>query len=369
MLESVTKDQNSMKRNILDLTRSDLSRVLRTWDFGEYHVDQVWSFLYRQHVHSFGDMIGLRRELQQRLSSQFRLSIPSTLLTVDSDDDTTRKSLLRLDDNQTVETVVMRYPGRSTACISTQIGCAMGCLFCATGQMGFTRHLSAGEIVVQVLHAHRLLKEGRELLRNVVFMGMGEPLHNYEAVMQATKILTDDKGLAIGPRFITISTVGLPPAIRRLADEPLSVNLAVSLHATTDIERAALIPVANRWSIAELMDACHYYTARRGRRIFFEWAMISGENDSEGHAHSLGKMLKGLDAHVNLIPLNPTIGFTGGPSHRDSIKNFQTTLTMYGVPSTIRQRRGIDINAGCGQLRARVSNLQNSETTIASQEH
>ncbi len=257
-MELAKHAENSMKRNILDLTRRDLSLDLRNWGFGAHHVDQVWSNIYRQHVYSFGDMIGLRKELQERLSSHYKLSFPSTMMTVDSNDDMTQKSLLQFEDNQTVETVVMRYPGRSTACISTQIGCAMGCIFCATGQMGFTRHLSTGEVVVQALHASRLLEKSRESLRNVVFMGMGEPLHNYEAVMQAIRILTDDKGLAIGPRYITISTVGLPPAIRRLAGEPLSVNLAVSLHATTDIERATLIPVANRWSIAELMDACHY---------------------------------------------------------------------------------------------------------------
>ena len=230
----------------------------------------------------------------------------------------------------------------------------MGCVFCATGQMGYIRHLTPGEIVTQVLFANRILAEEGESVRNVVLMGMGEPLHNYEATMTAVDILTNDHGLGIGPRYITLSTVGLPPAIRRLADEERPLNLAVSLHAATEQERSALVPINQRWSLAELIEACRYYIERRGRRIFFEWTLIAGENDTPEQAHAVGRLLKGLEAHVNLIPLNPIQGYEGRPSRTMTVRRFQNILTEYGLPSTVRQRRGIDIDAGCGQLRERV---------------
>jgi 23S rRNA (adenine2503-C2)-methyltransferase len=249
----------------------------------------------------------------------------------------------------------MTFKGRATACVSTQAGCAMGCIFCATGQMGFKRHLSAGEIVAQVLHVSRILRDRGKSLRNVVLMGMGEPLHNYDATMKALDIIIDHNGLAIAPRHITLSTVGLVPGIRRLADEERQVRLAVSLHGASDAERQALIPPARRWPLMELMDACQYYSEKRKRRIFFEWTLIAGENDTTEQAHALGQLLQTLDAHVNLIPLNPTVGFAGQPAHEKGAKEFQAILAQYGLPSTVRQRRGIDIAAGCGQLRARDS--------------
>jgi 23S rRNA (adenine2503-C2)-methyltransferase len=233
----------------------------------------------------------------------------------------------------------------------------MGCIFCATGQMGFNRNLKAGEIVAQVLHVIGQNEAAGDRLRNIVFMGMGEPLHNYDSTMKAIDILTDDRGLAIGPRYITISTVGLPAAIRRLADDGRPVNLAVSLHAATDEERNLIVPVGRRWNLDLLMQACHYYVTKREKRIFFEWALISGRNDTGEQANALGRLLEGLRAHVNLIPLNPTTGYDGLPSDDDAARRFQKTLTQYGLPSTIRQRRGVDINAGCGQLRTRVNNL------------
>jgi 23S rRNA (adenine2503-C2)-methyltransferase len=271
-----------------------------------------------------------------------------------SSDGFTHKLLLRQHDGQTLETVLMRFKGRATVCISTQAGCAMGCVFCATGQMGLVRHLSPGEIVAQVLHVTGILRQSGESLRNIVLMGMGEPLHNYDATMEAVDILVDQLGLAIGPRFITLSTVGVVPGIRRLADEDRPVQLAVSLHGATDAERAALVPAGRKWPLAELMDACRYYSEKRRRRIFFEWTLISGRNDTAEHAHTLGRLLHGMDAHVNVIPLNPTVGYDGGPSRPESVRAFQDVLTSYAVPSTVRQRRGIDIDAGCGQLKAAV---------------
>ena len=244
----------------------------------------------------------------------------------------------------------------------------MGCVFCATGQMGFTRHLTAGEIVAQTLHVDRVLRETsglgpaladaeddsphvrHERLRNIVLMGMGEPLHNYDSVMKAIDILRDPNGIALGAKKITLSTVGVVPGIIRLADEGRPIHLAVSLHAASQGERAALVPAAKRWQLEQLMEACRYYVGKLGRRIFFEWTLIAGSNDSAEHAHAVGRLLKGIPAQVNLIPLNPTNGYDGTPSRTEAARLFQTVLAEYGLPSTVRQRRGIDIAAGCGQL-------------------
>jgi 23S rRNA (adenine2503-C2)-methyltransferase len=270
-----------------------------------------------------------------------------------SSDGLTRKYLLALEDGQKVETVLMGYPGRYTACVSTQAGCAMGCVFCATGQMGFVRHLGAGEIVAQVLHCRRALRPvGGEGLRNLVLMGMGEPLHNYDAVMAALEILTDRRGINIGPSRVTISTVGVVPGILRLAAEQRPYGLAVSLHGASEEERSALVPASRRWPLAELIAACREYGRVTGRRIFFEWTLIAGKNDSPATASRLAALLQGIDAHINLIPLNPTESYAGLAASGDAVTAFQRILRDAGFPATIRQRRGIDVAAGCGQLRA-----------------
>ncbi len=343
--------------SLYDLTHDQLAALLNGWGYSAYHAGLVWEKLYQQRAQSPVEMGDLRPDLLARLQAHTVLNRLDTQLDTASSDGFARKFLLRLPDNQTIETVLMRFEGRegearATACVSTQAGCAMGCVFCATGQMGFTRHLSPGEIVAQVLHVDGILQASGERLRNIVFMGMGEPLHNYEGVMTAVAILTDHKGLAIAPKHITLSTVGVVPGIIRMADEASPIRLAVSLHGATDAERQALVPPARRWPLAELMDACRYYLAQRKRRIFFEWTLIAGENDTPEQAHALGGLLQGMAAHVNLIPLNPTTGYGGEPSHSRAAKQFQAILARYDLPSTMRQRRGIDIAAGCGQLKA-----------------
>jgi 23S rRNA (adenine2503-C2)-methyltransferase len=346
--------------NLYDLSRDELNTLLAGWGYSAYHAGRVWDYLYRQQVTTVPEMAEVRPELLARLQAETRLGRLVTEWAVDSDDGYTRKFLLALPDGPAIETVLMAFDGRYTACISTQVGCAMACVFCATGQMGFGRHLTAGEIVAQVLHVSQVLQARGEQLRNIVLMGMGEPLHNYDATMTAVKILTDDKGLAIGPRYITLSTVGVVPGIRRLADESVPIHLAVSLHAATDSARTALVPVNRRWPLAELIAACRYYSEKRGRRVFFEWALIAGENDTGVQAHALGRLLQGLDAHVNLIPLNPTEGYDGRASEHTAVRHFQAILAGYGLPSTVRQRRGIDIAAGCGQLKT-IANQGNRE--------
>ncbi len=338
--------------NLYDLDREALRALLASWDYSDYHAAQIWDYLYQQQVINISTMVDLRPALRQQLQSVTQIDRLPVQIAVDSSDGHTRKYLLQLADGETIETVLMYYKGRAIACVSTQVGCAMGCVFCATGQMGFTRHLRPGEIVAQVLHISRYLRTKGETLRNIVLMGMGEPLHNYDATMTAMDIIMDPKGLSFAPKHITLSTVGLVPGIKRLADEERPFRLAVSLHGAIDAERQALVPPARRWPLDELMAACRYYSQKRNRRIFFEWTLIEGKNDTLAQAHTLGKLLQGMNAHVNLIPLNPTQGYGGSPSEHTQFKQFQAFLTSYGLPSTVRQRRGIDIAAGCGQLRA-----------------
>lgn len=245
---------------------------------------------------------------------------------------------------------------RHTLCISTQAGCAMGCVFCATGQMGFKRHLSSGEIVAQVLYYARLLKRENQSVTNIVLMGMGEPFHNYENTMAAIDRLNDSQGYNLGARRFTISTVGLVPQIKRFADEHRQVNLAISLHAADDDERLAIMPVNKKYNIEEVIEACKYYVHKTHRRVTFEWALIHGVNDTPEVAKKLAARLKGLLCHVNAIPLNPTTGYAGQAASRERATQFKVALEQAGVPCTIRMRRGIDIQAGCGQLAGGVFN-------------
>jgi len=350
--------------DLYGLSRAELAAWLAAWGYSDYYAALVWAALYRDLAAEPGSIAGLRPELRARLASAATIGVLPIHAAIDSADGHTRKYLLGLGDGAAVETVLMYFrgrpasgdegatmvSGRATACVSTQVGCAMGCVFCATGQMGFRRHLTSGEIVAQIVHIGRVLRERGETLRNIVLMGMGEPLHNYEATMAAIETAMDRRGLAIAPRFITLSTVGVVPGIRRLTAERRPVRLAVSLHGATDEERSRLVPPARRWPLAELMAACRDYTTTLDRRIFFEWTLIDGRNDGPDQAHALGRLLAGMNAHVNLIPLNATLGYDGQPAAVPAARAFQTVLAGYGLPSTVRQRRGIDVAAGCGQL-------------------
>ena len=338
--------------NFHDLTREALRLLTVRWGFSPVHAARLWRYVYIQQVEAWPLMTDLPVRYRDRAAAELALVQPGIAAEMHSSDGFTRKYLLALADNRQIETVLMRFTGRVTACISSQAGCAMGCVFCATGQMGFTRHLTPGEIVAQALHVNRVLHATNpgERLRNIVLMGMGEPLHNYDAVMTATEILCDTAGLSLGTKQITLSTVGVVPGIIRLADEGRPIHLAVSLHGATQEERAALVPVARKWPLDELMAACRYYIAKQQRRIFYEWTLIEGKNDTAESAHAVGRLLQGQDAQVNLIPLNPTAGYDGIPTGREAARRFQAILADYSLPSTVRQRRGIDIAAGCGQL-------------------
>jgi 23S rRNA (adenine2503-C2)-methyltransferase len=348
--------------DIYTLNLEQLGDLLINWGEPRFRAKQIWTWLYDRRVDSFGQMSDLPKTLRTQLEAEAILGALSLEIEQGSKDGTFKR-VYRLHDGQLIESVLMPYDDdRRTACISTQAGCAMGCVFCATGQMGFARHLTESEIFEQALFFARELEAQGERLSNVVLMGMGEPFHNYEASLGAIRRLMDDLG--IGARHITVSTVGLVPQIRQFADEGLQVKLAISLHAATDEERTALLPVNKRWSLDELIGACHYYVEKSGRRITFEWSLIHGKNDTAEQAHALGKLLKGLHCHVNLIPLNPTSGYSGGPSAEAHINQFAAILSDYGIPATVRVRRGIDINAGCGQLKSAVLKRERNKPTI-----
>ncbi len=314
-----------------------------------YRADQVWDGLYRQ-LRAPADLTNLpkdlRAELIESLPRALALAVEST-----SDDGATVKWLWNLHDGSRVETVLMHYPGRSTVCVSSQAGCAMGCTFCATGQGGFTRHLHVGEIVEQVVEAARRAAADGRRLSNVVFMGMGEPLANYDRLWPAIERIHTDLGLSA--RHLTVSTVGVVPGIRRLAQETLPVNLAVSLHAANDDLRDSLVPLNRRYPLAVLADACAAYLAVKNRRLSFEWALIDGVNDRDRDAAELAAYVRPLRAHVNLIPLNPTPGYLTRGTPPNRVQDFADDLRARGVNATVRANRGTDIDAACGQLAAR----------------
>jgi 23S rRNA (adenine2503-C2)-methyltransferase len=350
---------------LYDLDFAGLASLLKSWDEPSYRAEQVWEWLYVHLAEGFGQMTNVPKSLRERLAQETTIDVLEVLDTARSPDGRTRKDLLRLRDGETIEAVLMRYERRRTACLSTQVGCAMGCPFCATGQMGFRRDLSSGEIVAQALHFARELESDGEWLTNVVLMGMGEPLANYDASLDAIQRLNHPDGFQLGQRHITLSTVGLVPQIRRLAEEGLQITLAVSLHAATDALRDQLVPINRLYGLDALFAACAAYTQRTGRRVSFEWALIEGVNDTREQADALAdrlhrswrrpgdRMGERMPAHVNLIPLNPSAGYRGGRSTDEAVAAFADILERRGVPHTVRVRRGVGIEAGCGQLRQR----------------
>ena len=332
------------------------------WREPKYRAGQIWAWLYQSLATDFAQMTNLPRNLRERLARETVLELIQPVVELTSKDGYTQKFLFRLNDGQTIETVLMGYHTRRSVCISTQVGCAMDCPFCATGQAGFTRNMTAGEIVAQVLFTARRLQQGagpvkspdshsQRGITNVVFMGMGEPFVNYDPMRQAVETLTDPRGFGLGARHITISTVGIVNGIEKLAGERQQVNLAVSLHAPNDELRNKLVPVNKRFPIARLMQAVRAYQTTTRRRVTFEYALMHGVNDSLRHARELAHLLKGLIAHVNLIPLNPTAGSPLEPTPRSQVRAFREELEKRGIPCSVRIGRGLDINAGCGQLR------------------
>lgn len=330
-----------------------------------YRADQVLRALYREAPANVDDLRQLPAALRQQLrDAGYTVGAAEEVRRVVSDDGLTTKLLLRMADGTLIETVLMQYPERdpqrhprSTVCVSTQAGCAMGCVFCATGQMGFERNLRAEEVVAQVVHMARLLRERGQHVTNVVFMGMGEPLANYPETIRALRLLTDPRAFGLSQRAITVSTVGVLRGIDRLADEGLQVGLAISLHAPNEALRQELVPTAGPHSVNDLVSAAKRFFRKTGRRVTFEYALIAGKNDSPELAHELAALLRGMNTHVNLIPVNPTAGGFQRPSRR-RVLEFERILREAGINTTVRVEKGTEISAACGQLRTDEANAQ-----------
>jgi 23S rRNA (adenine2503-C2)-methyltransferase len=361
------------RMDLLGLTFDELRAWLAKQNEPVYRAKQLNEAIYHALAPSFEQMSALPAPLRERLASQATIASPHVRALVAAKDGRTRKLLLELRDGRLIETVLMLYPAspegraRATVCVSTQAGCAYGCTFCATGQMGFERHLTAGEIVAQVLYFARELRErpwtapgGQQIghVTNLVFMGMGEPLHNYDNTLKALRILNMPEGLRIGARHMTVSTVGLVPGIMRLAEEPLQVNLAISLHAPNNEMRLRTMPVTRKYPIEQILAAVRGYVERTGRQVTFEYVLLAGVNDSDEQARELATLLAPLEqlGHVNLIPVNKTSAGYQPPSG-ERIRSFRETLRAGGVSSSVRAERGDDIAAACGQLRTREDRL------------
>ncbi len=336
----------SAERSLLGMFPHELEKLMLAWEQPAYRGRQLFGELHRRGVLDPLAMTELPVALRERL----HVTRSEELRRLHSLDGLTSKLLLKLHDGEQIEAVGMKTAptgGRKTICVSTQAGCAMGCVFCVTGQFGFARNLEAGEIVEQVLR----FNDPAQPVTNLVFMGMGEPLANYDEFLRAVRLLTHPEGLHLGARRITVSTSGLVPQILRLASEGLQIGLAISLHAANDEQRSELMPVNRRWPIHELLGAADHYFERTGRRVSYEYTLMAGKNDSDANADELVRLLAGRGAHVNLIPLNPTEdGSLHAPSTQRALA-FEARLRRAGITATIRINRGRDILAACGQLR------------------
>ena len=343
------------KRNLYDLDYADLTALLTGWGLSPVHAQAIWRAVYREGVTAVADIGDVPAKVRARLLDETRLWLPEVVVSKTSPDGAARKDLLCLADGATIEVVRLRYRQRYSACISTQVGCACGCTFCATGQMGFVRQLTAGEIVTQVLHVQRTLRRMAATLSNFVLMGMGEPLLNYDNTLAAMRRLCEAKGWGFVARRITLSTSGIVPAIARLAADNVRINLAVSLHAATDEVRSELMPINRTYPLDTLFEALRDYTERTRRRVMFEWLLIDGVTDTITQARAFVARVAEMPAHVNLIQLNPTADYAARPSSPAAVDVFTAVLDQAGVPHTMRQRRGDTLAAGCGQLRSRIS--------------
>jgi 23S rRNA (adenine2503-C2)-methyltransferase len=338
----------SMLPDIAGLERPELETLLREQGIEPYHARQLFRWIFRRGVTDFDRMTDLSKTLRSRLADLVSITTPAVAGREQSQDGTT-KVLLELADHRRIESVFIPDSPGQTFCISTQVGCAMKCAFCLTGKMGLTRNLTAAEIAGQV----RVLARELDLLStrfNIVLMGMGEPLHNYDETMKALRILGDGEGLAVSPRRVTISTVGVVPALERLAQEPYMPNLAVSLHATTERQRDLLVPLNRKYNIAEVIDACRRFPIKRRNRITFEYVMLAGVNDSPEDARRLVRLLNGIRSKVNLIPLNEAAGIPFARPSDARVDEFARILADHHLTVSVRKSRGRDIRAACGQL-------------------
>ena len=338
----------STRIDLAELDRPALEAELLERGHESFRARQLFAWIYRRGVTDIEAMTDLSRELRTTLGSNFTLTTPS-IVNRERSSDGTEKFLLRLADGRQIESVFIPDTPSMTFCISTQVGCAMACAFCLTGKMGLVRNLTAGEIVGQVrVLAHAV--DLRDRAFNIVLMGMGEPLHNYDATMKALRMLADEHGFALPPRRVTLSTVGLLPALERLAREPIMPNLAISLHAPTDAQRGELVPINRKWGIAEIIAACKRFPLKKRSRITFEYVLLAGVNDRPEDARKLARLLQGVKAKVNVIPLNAAAGIPFERPSDAAVDRFAKIVAEQDVTVSVRKSRGRDIRAACGQL-------------------
>ncbi|MDR1989948.1 MAG: 23S rRNA (adenine(2503)-C(2))-methyltransferase RlmN [Acidobacteriaceae bacterium] len=338
----------SSRLEITELERPALETALAKRGQPKFRAQQIVAWIYQRGITDFAAMSDLPHDLRQQLGAEFSVTTPS-IASRHISEDGTQKFLLRLTDGAQIESVFIPDTPAMTFCISTQVGCAMACAFCLTGKMGLTRNLTAGEIAGQV----RVLADAldmRDRAFNVVLMGMGEPLHNYDETMKALRILGDEKGLALPARRVTLSTVGLLPALEKLGREPYMPNLAISLHAPTDAQRGELVPINKKWGVEEIIAACRQFPVRKRSRITFEYVLLAGVNDSPEDARRLAKLMAGMKSKVNIIPLNAAAGIPFERPSEERIDEFARILSERGVLVSVRKSRGRDIRAACGQL-------------------
>ncbi len=340
--------------DIKSLNITELTEFILSNGYPKFRAAQIYSWLHQKYVTSFDQMTNIPKSMVSHLSSICYISVANVEKKLVSSYDNTIKYLFSFSDSECVEAVVMDYHHGYSMCISTQVGCKMGCTFCATGMSGFTRNLTASEMLSQITAAQTDLNIR---ISNIVLMGMGEPLDNFNNVVKFISLATDDKGLGIGARHITLSTCGIADRIYELADLHIPVTLSLSLHAPTDELRSQTMPINKKYPLADVLTACKYYSDTTGRRVTYEYAMISGVNDSDSHAHLLAERIKGTLCHVNLIPVNPVQGTGYNPSKDKRMTSFVNVLSQYNINATVRRTLGADINASCGQLRGK--NLKN----------
>ena len=339
-----------MLKDIKSLTLDELKDEVRSLGEKEFRAGQLYDWMHKKLAGSYDEMTNLPKPFRERLRQEYSFTALNTVKEQVSGQDGTRKYLFQLADGNLIETVLMRYHHGNSVCISSQVGCRMGCRFCASTLDGLERSLAASEMLEQI---YEVTRRTGEKISNVVVMGMGQPLDNYDNLLRFLHLISDANGLNISQRNLTVSTCGLVPMMQKLADEKLQITLALSLHAVTDEKRREIMPVANRYSIEELMEACAYYFDRTGRRITFEYALISGVNDSEEEASALAGLAAPLHAHVNLIPVNPVKERKYQASKHASVENFKNRLEKKQINVTIRREMGRDIDGACGQLRRR----------------
>lgn len=341
---------NMSKIDIKSMNFEEITAFIQEKGYPRFRAGQIYSWLHQKYVNSFEEMTNLPKSLIEELSSICYISVANIEKKLVSRYDNTVKYLFSFCDGECVEAVVMDYHHGHSMCISTQVGCKMGCTFCATGMGGFTRNLTPSEILSQIHTAQRDLNLR---ISSLVLMGMGEPLDNFENVVKFIKLATDEKGLNLGARHITLSTCGVVPRIYDLADLHIPINLSLSLHATKNEARSRTMPINKKYPLEDTLKACKYYSDTTGRRITYEYALIKGVNDSEINALELANLIKGTLCHVNLIPVNPVEGTGYSQSSEKSIRNFQRILERHGIAATVRRTLGSDINASCGQLRGK----------------